>query len=123
MRTRILTSALAATTLLLSLSGCAWWHRMTGASSAPATQSSDAAPAPMRAIAATPAINATPTFVGAYAFEAERVAKGQGCEGPGGVRPSATLKQHDGGAELYEVACSTKVVRVQCDTGMCHVAR
>lgn len=123
MRTRILTTTLLGATLLTSLSGCAWWHRMTASSSAPPAPAAEAAPAAMKPIAATPALNAAPVFVGTYAFEAERVAQAQGCVGPSGVRPSATLKQHDGGIEQYDVTCSAKLVHVQCDTGMCKVTR
>ena len=60
---------------------------------------------------------------GLYAFEAERAAKARGCQGPDGIRPAAQLRVKNGAIEEYDVACTTGVMRVRCDLGMCAAVR
>ena len=81
-------------------------------------------PAADRAAAAAPA---GPVVIivphGLYAFEAERAAKARGCQGPDGIRPAAQLRLKNGAIEEYDVACTTGVMRVRCDMGMCTAVR
>lgn len=60
---------------------------------------------------------------GVYGHEAERAAKERGCQGPNGVRPAAQLRAKYGVIEEYDVTCTTGVVRVHCDMGMCSAQR
>jgi hypothetical protein len=91
------------------------------ASPAPAAVPAAAADVAVPAPAASPVPSSAPVVVGRDAFEAERAAKAQGCEGPGGVRPAATLSDSKAGIELYAVRCTSRTLAVQCELGMCRV--
>jgi hypothetical protein len=99
--------------------------------SPPAADSPAAATAPVASTALadparpTTAIPASPVVIprSQYAYEAERAAKERGCQGPKGIRPAAQLRAKHGAIEEYDVACTTGVVQVRCDMGMCATVR
>lgn len=84
-----------------------------------------ATPAAAAPVQANPAIPASPVVVprSLYGYEAERAAKERGCQGPRGVRPAAQLRAKHGTIEEYDVTCTTGVVQVRCDMGMCAAVR
>ena len=87
-----------------------------------ADRAAAAAAAPLSAAApAGPVVSIVPH--GLYAFEAERAAKARGCQGPDGIRPAAQLRLKNGAIEEYDVACTSGVMRVRCDLGMCAAGR
>lgn len=90
----------------------------TAAPNVPAAAAT-AATRPANAIPASPVV--VPRAV--YGYEAERAAKERGCQGPKGIRPAAQLRVKNGTIEDYDVSCTSGVMQVRCDMGMCRTQR
>jgi hypothetical protein len=105
--------------LSVFLDACSLMPVPPGLASSPAAP--QAPPATARAATAT-APRRGPHLVGTFRFEAERVAEGMGCYGPHGERPFANRRGAEDDLERYEVQCADRVVRVQCDLGICRPA-